>query len=281
MDWFWAACVSAVLLSGQGLAFQQLQRHYPIQVYMTYIWWGSALILAAVFLRPAEMPAINANLLPLVLAGFASWTGVYCLNRAIKVQTNIGYIEAIIALRIVITYVFSLVALQAPFDLIKLAGVLGITIGVFAVAGAFNLNLSQFRLEWLKWALAASLLFAAMTIFVRTATDGGVGAEVATVVVLVVAGALFFVSSLVRRWSFRLQKQHLGLMGAAILVSAVGNAANFIAFKLAPNLAYAIAIDNTRMIILYIIGLVLFSEKIQRAKAVGIILTFAGVILMS
>lgn len=281
MDWLLAALVSAVFLSGQGLAFQQLQRHYPIPVYMTYIWWGAALILAVIFLRPADFPTITTNLIPLALAGLASWTGIYCLNRAIRVQTNIGYIEAVIALRIAITYVFSLAALQAPVDGVKLAGVVGITFGVLAVAGALNLHLSEFRLEWLKWALTASLLFTAMTIFIRAATDGGAGAEVSTVVVLVVAGSLFCLSSIVSKKSLRLETRHLGLVAGAIVLAAIGNAANFIAFQLAPNLAYAVAIDNTRMIILYVVGMLLFSERLQRLKAAGIALTFVGVILLS
>ncbi|MAS38290.1 MAG: hypothetical protein CL610_30110 [Anaerolineaceae bacterium] len=281
MDWFWAAVVSAITLSGQGLAFQQLQRHYRIQVYMTYIWWGSALVLALVFLRPADLPVISANALPLVLAGVSSFTGVYCFNRAIRVQTNLGYIEAVIALRVAVTYLFSVIVLAAPVEPIRLLGVIGVTLGVFAIAGALNLRLAEFRLDWLTWALAASLLFAAMTIFVRMATDGGIGGEVATVVVLVVSGSLFFVSSLLSRSSFRVEKKHVGLMIGAIAFAAVGNAANFISYQLAPNLAYAIAIDNGRIIILYVAGLLMYAERLHRVKVFGIALTFVGVLLLS
>lgn len=280
MNWFWAAAASAVLLSGQTLAFQQLQRHYRIQVYMTYIWWGAALVMGVLFLRPAEFPKIAANLLPLLLAGVASWTGIYCLNRAIRAQANLGYIQAVLALRIAITYGFSILVLHAPGSFMKSAGVLTTTVGILAVAGALNLNRSEFKMDWLKWALAASLVFAGMTIFVRTATDGGVGAEVALVVVLIAAGGLFFASAVATRSSFKVQRQHWGLIGAAIAVSSVGNAANFIAFQRAPNLAYALAVDNTRIIILYLIGLLFFSHQLQRMKAIGVALTFVGVILM-
>jgi drug/metabolite transporter (DMT)-like permease len=280
VSWFVAALISAVLLSGQGLAFQKFQRHYPIQVYMAYMWWGAALVLALIFLRPADFPSITANLLPLVLAGFTSWTGGYCLNRAIKVQTNLGYIEAVIALRIAITYIFSLVVLQAALDMTRLIGVLLTTVGVLAAAGVLGFRLAEFKLDWLKWALTASLLFAAMTILVRIATDGGVGAEVGLIVVLVVAGTLFLLASILGRAALKIERRHWGLMVGAILLAAVGNAANFVSYKLAPNLAYAIAIDNTRMIILYVVGLVLFAEKIQRIKAVGILVTFAGVLLL-
>lgn len=281
MDWFVAAIVSAVVLSGQLLAFQQLQRFYPIRVYMTYIWLGAALLLAIVFLRAEDFPAILANLLPLILAGLSSWGGIYTLNRAMKTQTNIGYIEAVMAIRIIITFIFSLLAFQAPFDLLKLVGIVAITGGVLAVAGTTRLRLDEFKLDWLRWALTAGVLFALMTIFVRFATDGGVSAEVATVVVLIVAGLAFLTACRVEGLSLRLQRSHLLLVGATIACATVGNAAEFISFEHTPNLAYSIAIDNTRMIILYVIGLLLFSEKLQRSKAFGVILTFVGVLMLS
>ncbi|MBZ0302624.1 MAG: EamA family transporter [Anaerolineae bacterium] len=281
MDWFVAAIVSAVVLSGQLLAFQQLQKFYPIRVYMTYIWLGAALMLAIVFLRPEDVPAILTNLIPLIVAGLSSWGGIYALNQAMKTQTNLGYIEAVMAIRIVITYIISLLAFQAPFDLLRLVGIIAITLGVLAVAGTIRIRMDEFKLDWLPWALTAGVMFALMTIFVRFATDGGVSAEVATVVVLVVAGIAFLAACRVEGLSLRLNRRHLLLVGVTIAFATVGNAAEFISFEHTPNLAYSIAIDNTRMIILYIIGLLLFSEKLQRRKAFGVILTFAGVLLLS
>lgn len=108
MDWFVAAIVSALALSGQALFFQRLQRLYPVRVYLTWVWLGAALLLALVFLRPADIPSIQANIVPLLVAGLCSWGGIYTYNRAIKLQTNLGYIEAVVALRIAITYVFSI-----------------------------------------------------------------------------------------------------------------------------------------------------------------------------
>jgi drug/metabolite transporter (DMT)-like permease len=281
MDWFLAAIVSAIALSGQVLAFQRLQRYFPIKVYMTYVWLGAALLLAIVYLRPADFAAIRANIIMLVLAGVSSWGGIYALNQSIKHQTNIGYIEAVGALRIIITYLFSIVAFNAPFEWIKLVGVILIMSGVFAVAGTLRVDLKQFKFDWVSWAVVAGLLFALLTIFVRYATDGGVTAEVATVVVLFIAGLLFLGSCVADQTPLRLGRGHIGLLAVAILFATVGNAAEFIAFEKAPNLAYAIAIDNTRLIILYIVGLVMFSEQLQRHKALGVLVTFVGVVLLS
>lgn len=281
MDWFVAAIVSAIALSGQALFFQRLQRLYPVRAYLTWVWLGAALLLALVFLRPADLPLIGGNIVPLLLAGLCSLGGMYAFNRAIQLQTNLGYIEAVKAVRIIITYGFSLWAFNAPFDGVRLIGIIAIMLGVLAVSGVQKLDLNEFRIDWLRWALAAGLLFSLLTIFVRYATDGGVSAEVATVVVLGIAGALFLASCRMDGVSLRLQRSHVWIVLAAIAFATVGNAAEFIAFGKAPNLAYAIAIDNSRMIILYIAGLILFAERLQRNKALGIVVTFVGVVLMS
>ena len=281
MDWFVAAIVSAVALSGQALFFQQLQRLYPVRVYLTYVWLGAAFVLALIFLRPADLASIQGNIVPLVVAGLSSWGGIYAYNRAIQLQTNIGYIEAAVALRIAITYVFSLWAFSAVPDVQRLIGIALIMLGVMAVTGGQTLNLNEFRIGWLRWALVGAVLFAALTIAVRYATDGGVSAEVATVVVLVVAGLLFLVSCRTDGTSLRVQRPHWWIVLTAIGFATVGNAAEFISFQTAPNLAYPSAIDNSRIIILYIVGLFLFSERLQRTKAIGIVVTFVGVILLS
>ena len=288
MTWFAAAIISAFALSGQALFFQKLQKLYPITTFMTYVWLGAALLLSLIFLRPSDFELIKTNIVPLVLAGLTSFFGIYAYNQSIKVQNNIGYIEAVISIRTAITFVFSIIAFNAPFDTLKLLGVLTITIGVLAVAEAFPIQNkrkretdSPSRLGWLGWTGIATAMFTLMPIFLRFATDNGARAEVSLVVVLVVAGVLFALWGRAAKTSFKIEQQHLTLILLAIVVATIGNAADFISFQKTPNLAYAIAISNTRMIILYILGMVLFAEKLQSLKAIGIILTFVGVILLA
>jgi uncharacterized membrane protein len=245
-------------------------------------------------LRPADFAPILDNSFMLILAGLTSFFGIYSYNQAIKTQNNLGYIEAIIAIRTAITYVFSMLVLNAAFDFRKVLGVIVITIGVLAVAEAFpikrqaskktdvaNNERAKFKLGWLAWTLIAALMFTLMPIFLRYATDGGAKAEVAIVVVLVVAGSLFLIWSNLVKNSLEIARPHIIIVLGAIAFAVVGNAADFISFQNTPNLAYAIAISNTRMIILYILGMILFSEKLQSFKAIGIVLTFIGVILLS
>jgi uncharacterized membrane protein len=295
MDWFVAALVSACALSGQALMFQRLQKHYPVTTYVTYVWLGAALLIGLIFVRAADIASITANIIPLVLAGLTSFFGIYAYTQSIKMQSNIGYIEAIVAVRTAITYVFSLVVFNAPFELLKLIGVIGITLGVLAVAEAFpakrknkiipmpiaNPVSDKWQFGWLVWAFIAAAMFTLLTIFVRLANENGARAEVALVVVLVVAGLLFCGWNVSEKRSFAIARPHIILLVAAITFATVGNVADFISFQTAPNLAYAVAVSNTRMIILYILGMILFSEKLQSIKAIGIILTFIGVIILS
>lgn len=291
MNWFVAALVAAVALSWQGLSFQRLHKLLPITTYMTYVWLGSAALLAVVFLRPEHFATIGANWLPLVLAGASSWIGNYAFNRAIKTQNNIGYIEGIITIRTAITYIFSLVAFSAPFDIIKLAGVVVVTVGVLIISESLPFQAknkppkpkleTEDRFGWLAWSLLAAAMFTVLTIFVRYATDGGVSGEVAIVIVLLVAGLMFISQGTFERTSFAIRRRHIVILLIAIACATIGNAADFISYENTPNLAYSIAISNTRMIILYILGLALFSEPFQRLKAFGIALTFVGVIFMA
>ncbi len=280
MDWFLAAIISAFGLSAQALVFQRLQKDYPINTFMSYAWLGAAVVLAILFLRPQHYQAIGRNLLPLILSGIMSMTGNYAYNRSIRLQGNIGYVEAVMSYRLILTFVYSLIALGAVFEGNRLLGMALIAAGVLAVSGSFRMNMKDIRPAWVSWALSGGLSFALLSIFARFANDDGVSGEVSLIVVLLVGGIGFLAGALREKSSLKIDLKHAWIIIAVIACAVVGNAALFVAYAKASNLAYAIAIDNSRIIILYIIGLTIFSETWMRAKAVGIALTFAGIMLL-
>ncbi|MCY4465269.1 MAG: DMT family transporter [Chloroflexi bacterium] len=281
MDWFTAAVISAVGLSAQALVFQRLQRHYAINTFMAYAWLGATLTLGLLFLRPAEMDAISRNILPLALSGLTSMMGNYAYNRAIRLQGNIGYIEAVMSWRLIVTFAYSLLLLGAPFEALRLGGIVLIVSGVLAVSGAWKMRGKDVSLAWLSWALVGGLSFALVSIFVRFANDDGVSGEVSLIIVLLVAGLGFLGAAIAEGSSLRISLRHSPLVFAVIVCATLGNAALFVAYAKAPNLAYAIAIDNSRIIILYLVGLAMFSASWGRAQAVGIALTFVGILLLA
>ncbi len=281
MDWFPAAVISALGLSAQALVFQRLQKHYAINTFMTYAWLGATAALALLFLRPADLPIIARNFLPLALSGAASMAGNYAYNRAIRLQGNIGYVEAIMSWRLILTYVYSLLMLGAVFDPLRLGGMFLIIAGVLAVSGAWRMKLADIKLAWLSWALVGGLSFGLLSIFVRFANDDGLSGEVSLIIVLLVAGLGFLGGALREGASLKIRLVHSHLILAVILCAVLGNAALFVAYAKSPNLAYAIAIDNSRIIILYLVGLAMFSQSWSRAKAFGIALTFGGIMLLA
>lgn len=280
MDWFLAAVISAVGLSAQALVFQRLQKFYPINTFMSYAWLGATAVLCLLYLRPADFDAIARNIVPLVLSGLSSMAGNYAYNRAIRLQNNIGFVEAIMSWRLILTYVFSLLALNAAFEMPRLLGIILIVGGVLAVSGAYRMNFQDIKLDWLAWALFGGLSFALLSIFVRFANDDGLPGEVSLIIVLLVAGIGFVFGALREKASLKIDPAHSPLFAAVIAAAVIGNGALFVAYAKTPNLAYAIAIDNSRIIILYLIGLLMFSGSWSRVKALGIALTFAGVLLL-
>jgi uncharacterized membrane protein len=280
MDWFIAAMISALALSAQGLAFKRLQKTSPINVYMSYVWLGSAFILALIFLRAADLAGIISNAPTLILAGLSSWAGIYSYNRAIKVQVNLGYVEALAAVRVAITYVISFALFDASFEFVKLVGVIGIIIGVILVAGRDEKTTDNSTLGWIFWALAAGFFFALLTIAVRLVTTSGVSVGAATSSVLAIAGILFLISCWVTRVSLQ-PPTSWQLILWTIVLATVGNTALFYSYQVAPNLAYPVAISNTRIIILYIIGIIASSNKLSLAGSIGVLVTFVGVMLLS
>jgi uncharacterized membrane protein len=227
------------------------------------------------------MPAIERNWLPLLLAGLTSLTGNYAYNRAIRLQPNIGYIESIMAWRLILTYVFSIVVLHAAFESLRLGGVVLVVLGVLAVSEAYKMSSDDIQFDWLNWAFLGGLSFGLLTIFVRCANDDGVSGEVSLVVVLIVAGLSFLLAAIREKEPLGIHTRHLNQYLALIAFAVIGNGALFVAYAKTPNLAYAIAIDNSRIIILYVIGLLMSNERWQFSKAVGVILTFVGILLLS
>ena len=68
---------------------------------------------------------------------------------------------------------------------------------------------------------------------------------------------------------------------ATIALSAIGNAAFFSSLAAAPNLAYPAAIDNLRIILLYLAALIVGTDRLEPTRGFGILLTFACAVLLA
>ena len=132
--------------------------------------------------------------------------------------------------RLIVTYIYSLLMLNAVFESLRLAGMVLIVSGVLAVSGAWRMKAKDLKLAWISWALIGGLSFAMMSIFVRFANDDGVNGEVSLIIVLLVSGIGFLIAAIAEKSSLRISPRHFHLVAAVIVCAAIGNAALFVAY---------------------------------------------------
>jgi drug/metabolite transporter (DMT)-like permease len=255
------------------LGFRRLQRSYPIPVYMAYIWLGAGALIGLVSIRTGE-EVVEVNWLCVLGAALGSWAGMYAFNRAVRLQPNLGYVDAVGTLRLGLVYSFSIALFGAIFEPLKLVALLGIAIGVILIVGVrHGESPVEGDRRWVIWQLLAVLCFAALLICVRMATSNGADARVVTALVMLVAGLLYVASALHGRQSLYPAKDR-ALILLTIIASAVGNIAFFTSLASAPNLAYTDAVVNLRLVILYGVALLTGVDRLDIPKALGVALTF-------
>ncbi len=255
------------------LGLRRLQRSYPIPVYMAYIWLGAGVLIGLVSIRTGK-ELTGINWFCVLGAALSSWAGMYAFNRAIRLQPNLGYIDAVGTLRLGLVYGLSIALFSAVFEPLKLVALLGIAVGVILIVGVRRGESPKVSSrQWVIWQLFAVLCFAALLMCARMATADGIDARVVTSMVMLVAGLLYVASALHTRQSLYPAGDR-SLILLTIIASAVGNIAFFTSLASAPNLAYTDAIVNLRLVILYGVALATGVDQLDITKALGVALAF-------
>ena len=279
MNWYISIIISVVALTGQFLCMKKLQASYPITTYMTYIWLGGAIALGVLFVRPTPYLSLT-NLGVLAVGSVASWAGMYSYNLAIKHQPNLGYIEALSSTRIIIAYCVSLIFFNAVPDVFKLLAIIGLVFGVVIVTSSRGSHKQQEGKIWILWAALSGVLFAVVITCTKIVMAGGLDSYTTTAGILLGAGLIYISSATLNHVSLKLSGGTL-IIGLAIVFAVVGNVFAFNSFGKAPNMAYPVAISNSRIILLYLIAIVTGSDRLEFSRAIGVILAFICVALFS
>lgn len=258
---------------------QKLQASYPITTYMAYIWLGGAITLGILFARPTPYLTLT-NIGILAVGGVASWAGMYSYNLAIRYQSNLGYIEALTSTRVVITYFVSLLFFNAILDVPKLIAIIGLVIGVVMVTGSQNRDKPKDRNFWVLWAALSGVAFAVVITCTKVVLARGLDTYTTTAAILLGAGLIYISSAVLNHTSLKLSGGTLTI-SLAIVFAVAGNVFAFTSFGKAPNLAYPVAISNSRIILLYLIAVATRSDKLESWRAIGVILAFVCVALFS
>ncbi len=279
MTWSLYALTAAIAYTAQMLGMQRLQKSYPISVFMAYLWIGAGTLIGIVFIRPTEHLPLEDGLL-LCIAAFASWMGMHAVNAAIKIQPNIGYVSAVGSVRLIFAYVVSLWLFGALFEPVKLIYVAGTAMGAILVVGLRRQDRASKQTPWVLWTLLSSVSFTLLFVCAKALAMTGFDVRAATSILMLLAGLMYVGSSVHNGQSLKPTRDHLTLV-ATIALSTIGNAAFFSSLAAAPNLAYPAAIDNLRIILLYLAALIVGTDRLEPIKGFGILLTFACAVLLA
>jgi hypothetical protein len=198
---------------------------------------------------------------------------MYCVNKAVRLQPNLGYVDAVGTMRLGLIYALSVVFFSASFEAIKLVFVAGSAIGVVLIIGLKQEGTGLVGRAWAAWILVSILCFSMMFVCIRTVTAHGMDARTGTALLMLMAGAMYVASALRGGHSLRPAHDWPAIL-ATIAFAAIGNAAFFSSLTSAPNFAYTDSVVNLRIVILYMAALVIGADRLQPLKALGVAITF-------
>lgn len=285
MSWYIAAIIAMLSLTGGIYCLKWLQGYYDIEVYMFYVWLGTALF----FIPNIRLLNFDTSLwiiILLLVSGIMNWFANFSYNKAMYKQPNVGYVESVSSIRVVILYIFSIFFLDSQLDIVRLCGcVLMLFSVVLLVQGEFtHRNVYEKKppqKNWYVWSIVAGTCLAGWIAINRIANDNGVSPEIAIPLWLVPATLMFGFSGLSKKRDFRIKiDKGIIVIVVAIATYIIANLTLFYSYSLAPNLAYPAIITNSRLVLMYIISTVILTERVQTYKATSIFLAFLALILL-
>lgn len=293
VPWYIAAIASAVGLAAQSLGLQQLQRRHAVAVYMTWVWLGAAIPLAAIGSDSMPRPFTPTLVLMLLVAGGASYGGMYAFGRALQSQQNVGYIEAVAGLRTVAVFGYAVVIDSAGYDGAAVAALAGSILAV-VLLGAEPLQADgkvQHKIvlrlgadSWLGWSLLSAGMFSVLIIVTEKLITGQSDPIALTAIILTISGLMFALTAVRTAGVHSLaaaSTQDVGFVIVTAAAAAIGNAALFGSVGESPNAAYAVAISSSRIGILYLVSLGSGRGKFEPLKTAAVVIMTISVVILS
>jgi uncharacterized membrane protein len=288
VNWLQYSILATFCLALQAVLLQVLSRLSQPAAYMAICWAGAGLTLALLD-APATYFALKTEAPLLMLGGLFSWAGMYAYTRAISRQPNLGFVEAVSSGRTIFVYLIAVLFLNGRLDLRGGVGVLLGVGGVLVLALPRSAHRADFapgivRGGWFGWSICSATAFACLIWSTTLAVQATGSAISATAVILATGSIGFFLELLLMRqlaslWG--LAKRAVPALGAAVVVSAVGNAALFASLNGAQNAAFPAAISGSRAALLYLYALALRHDSPTVQGALGVLLMMTSVVAVS
>ncbi len=221
------------------------------------------------------------TMLFLILSGLATGASWLCYFKALTLG-DVNRVVPIDKFSTVLTIVLAVIFLGEPLSVVIVLGALMIALGTYLmVRKKANPTQKQESSAWLVYAIL-SALFAALTAILGkigiSGIDSNLGTAVRTVVVLIMAWVMVFVTG-----------KQTGLRGINrkellfICLSGLATGGSWLCFYKALQdgpASIVVPIDKLSIVVTVVFAYVVFKEKLTKISFVGLILIAAGTLVM-
>ncbi len=218
----------------------------------------------------------------LALSGLATGASWLCYFRALQLGP-VSQVVAVDKTSIILTVVMAMVVFGETANLlVRLLGILGIGLGTFlmlhwrpGVRGTDSGN------AWLPFAALSAIFAALTTVFAKvgiTSVESNLGTALRTIVVLVMAWVMVFVTGEQRHLS-RIARRDLLLLGLSGVATGASWLCYYKALQMGP-VSGVVPIDKLSIAITVGLSALLFKERVPGRSLAGLALIIAGTLAM-
>lgn len=221
------------------------------------------------------------NLLFLVLSGLATGASWLCYFHALQIG-NINKVVPVDKFSTVLTIILAFILLGEPVSIYKLMGIVGIGVGTWLMIQ--KKETTEPKKEGKGWFFYAllSAVFASMTSILGkvgiTGVDSNLGTAIRTIVVLIMAWVVVFVTKKQNdvRYLDRKELRYIVLSGFATGASWL---CYYRALQTGPA-SLIVPIDKLSIVVSIIFSYIVFKEKLSKKALFGLLCIVGGTLVM-
>lgn len=221
------------------------------------------------------------NLLFLVLSGLATGASWLCYFHALQIG-NINKVVPVDKFSTVLTIILAFILLGEPVSIYKLMGIVGIGVGTWLMIQKKETTEPKKEGKgWLFYALL-SAVFASLTSILGkvgiTGVDSNLGTAIRTIVVLIMAWVVVFVTKKQNdvRYLDRKELRYIVLSGFATGASWL---CYYRALQTGPA-SLIVPIDKLSIVVSIIFSYIVFKEKLSKKALFGLLCIVSGTLVM-
>ena len=221
------------------------------------------------------------NLLFLVLSGLATGASWLCYFHALQIG-NINKVVPVDKFSTVLTIILAFILLGEPVSIYKLMGIVGIGVGTWLMIQKKETTEPKKEGKgWLFYALL-SAVFASLTSILGkvgiTGVDSNLGTAIRTIVVLIMAWVVVFVTKKQNdvRYLDRKELRYIVLSGFATGASWL---CYYRALQTGPA-SLIVPIDKLSIVVSIIFSYIVFKEKLSKKALFGLLCIVGGTLVM-